>query len=247
MLVNIIGQVGFNRTGIAVLILYAFCILLALMLHEVAHGFAAYKLGDPTAKQEGRLTLNPLDHLDPVGTLMMVLFGFGWAKPVPINPRRLRKPKRDIALVALAGPLANLLIALVSGLLQVLLVALCPACYVLDSTQPLMMLLFVVQYTLGVLTSLNVGLALFNLIPLPPLDGSNILLAFLKPNAAAKYLQIRLYVQYIMLGIVALNVLASYSTVFAILDGLLWMPFTVLRNWILQGIYQLGLLIFGWI
>ncbi len=244
MILSVLNTYGFSRIGLALLLIHAFCVLLALICHEVAHGFVAYKLGDPTAKQEGRLTLNPAAHLDPIGFLMLLFVGFGWAKPVPVNPRRLKKPRRDMALVSFAGPAANLLLALLSGLLCSLMMHLgILPLYNPEAVSPLSVLC----YAMWIFMILNVGLALFNLIPLPPLDGSNILVSFLPPNKAAKYLQIRLYMRYILLGIVLLNVLASYSTLFAYLDYYLWLPFQTLRSWIAEGILALGNLLFGWI
>ena len=230
--------------NLALLVLYVICILLALICHEVAHGLVANWLGDPTAKQEGRLTLNPLAHVDPIGFLMMLFVGYGWAKPVPVNPRRLRKPRRDMAIVSFAGPLANLLLALFAGLGCCLFAAFGKfplEASVVEQITPAS----AVSYLLLVFMRLNIGLALFNLIPLPPLDGSNILVSFLRPNAAAKYLQSRLYTQYIFLGLIALNVLSGFSTVAAMINSLLWTPFYYLTYWIGKGILFFGCLIFG--
>lgn len=140
-------------------------ILVGLTFHEFAHGWVADRLGDSTARHQGRLTLNPLAHLDPVGFLMLILFRFGWAKPVPVNPYNLRgDPTRGMMLVSLAGPASNMLLALVLALLLGLGVAsLIPYGYYL--------FLYALQ--------INVILALFNLIPVPPLDGSKILAGLL--------------------------------------------------------------------
>ncbi len=245
MLLNLLHSSGSDLMfNIALLVLYVICILLALICHEVAHGLVANWLGDPTAKQEGRLTFNPLAHIDPVGFLMMLFVGYGWAKPVPVNPRRLRKPRRDMAIVSFAGPLANLLLALFAGLGCCALVAF--------GKFPMDMLAFeqvtpasAVSYLLLVFMRLNIGLAVFNLIPIPPMDGSNILVSFLRPNAAAKYLQLRLYTQYIFLGIIALNVLSDFSAVAATVNTILWTPFYYLTSWIGTGILSLGCWIFG--
>lgn len=148
----------------------------AITVHEYAHGFVAYKLGDPTAKRAGRLTLNPLSHLDPIGAICMVLVGFGWAKPVPINPFYFRNRKRDTALVSLAGPAANIVLAFLSTIIYVPLAVL----YIRTGYNPV--LGFVVG-TLQSLVSLNIGFAVFNMIPFPPLDGSKILGAILPNNA----------------------------------------------------------------
>ncbi|MCI8386073.1 MAG: site-2 protease family protein [Acutalibacter sp.] len=154
-----------------------FIILCILPLHEFAHGWVACKLGDPTAKLDGRLTLNPLASVDPVGTVWLFLFGFGWAKPVPVEPRYFKKPKRDMAIVALAGPVSNLLAALVGALISYTMVAFAPYNVVTD------FILSVFSYYVTV----NVTLAAFNLLPIPPLDGSRILGAFLSDRALAAY------------------------------------------------------------
>ena len=171
------------------------CILLALTVHEVAHGWMAMKLGDPTARNLGRLTLNPLKHLDPVGTLCMIFFHFGWARPVPINCRYFKKPRRDMALTALAGPVSNIGM----GFLGILLF-----CIFLTVFQAHPAAGFGYNIQLSVLTllqffySLNLSLAVFNLIPVPPLDGSRIFLTFLPPRY---YFGIMRYERYIQMGL----------------------------------------------
>ena len=155
----------------------------AITVHEFAHGFVAYKLGDPTAKNSGRLTLNPISHLDPIGALCMVLCGFGWAKPVPINPFYFRNRKRDTALVSLAGPAANILLAFLSTIIYV------PLVVVMLFYVPNNPVLSFVAGTLINLVYLNIGFAVFNLIPFPPLDGSKILGAFLPSDAYMTLLQ----------------------------------------------------------
>jgi Zn-dependent protease len=151
------------------LILMAPALLLAVTVHEFAHGWVADRLGDPTARALGRLTLNPLPHIDPFGALAFVLAGFGWAKPVPVNAANLRHPRRDMALVAAAGPLSNFALAFV-GLVALSLV-------VRAEPDP-----FLAVPLIGVLRyvyTFNLGLAIFNLIPLPPLDGGHFLPYFL--------------------------------------------------------------------
>lgn len=155
-----------------------FVILCILPLHEFAHGWVASKLGDPTAKLDGRLTLNPLASVDPVGTVWLFLFGFGWAKPVPVDARYFKKPKRDMAIVALAGPVSNLLAALVGAVILFALVAFVPY-----NNNAMNFILSVLSYYVTV----NVTLAAFNLLPIPPLDGSRILGAFLSDRALATY------------------------------------------------------------
>ena len=154
-------------------------ILLSLTVHEVAHGYAAYKLGDPTAKNMGRLSLNPLKHLDPLGALSMLLFRIGWAKPVPINTRYFKKPRRDMALSALAGPVSNLLMAFVAYVISSYIVRFGSYSGYFDvyaTGGKLTYIIFLFFYTFF---SLNISRAVFNLLPIPPLDGSRVLFVFL--------------------------------------------------------------------
>ena len=159
------------------IIMYTIAIVLVvafiLPFHELAHGYIAYKLGDNTAKYSGRLTLNPLAHIDPFGALALFLVGFGWAKPVPVNPVYFKNPKRDMALTALAGPVANLIAALLGGFLYQIFLR-------LGWFYVVMLMIFYIR--------VNVFLAVFNLIPIPPLDGSKILMRFL-PNSVLYNLQ----------------------------------------------------------
>lgn len=157
-------------------------LFLAITVHEFAHGYAAYKLGDPTAKYSGRLSLNPLKHLDPIGALCMLLFRFGWAKPVPINPMYFRNRKRDTAITALAGPAANIVLALIAVILLAPLVAVMLPNYNNFITDFLYNILI---ECIGV----NMSFAAFNLIPFPPLDGSKILGVFLSAENYNRLLQ----------------------------------------------------------
>lgn len=155
-------------------------VLLVIMLHELAHGVASYKLGDPTAKRMGRLTLNPLKHLDPVGAICMVLFHFGWAKPVPVDMRYFRNPKRDMAITALAGPLCNLICAFLAVPLYLLLERAYISAAIQTGGQGFAVgLIWTLFHFVYYFHTVSLGLCLFNLIPLPPLDGSRILFAFL--------------------------------------------------------------------
>lgn len=139
-------------------------ILIASTIHEYAHGLAAYKLGDPTAKAAGRLTLNPIKHIDPIGALSMILFHFGWSKPVPINEYNFERREIDTAITALAGPLSNCILAIFAGLINLIFKP------NLDSIFGLFLYTF---------TTINISLAIFNLIPIPPLDGHKIVRALL--------------------------------------------------------------------
>lgn len=182
-------------------------ILLALSLHETAHGLAAWGLGDPTARNLGRLTLNPAKHLNLIGTLCMVIAGFGWANPVPVNSRYFRRPRRDIALVSLAGPVSNLLLAFVF-LLLLRFVGFGWLWKMPVTTQfaANAAYFFVIFLYYGV--SMNVTLAVFNLLPIPPLDGSRILFALLPPRY---YFKIAPYERYIVLAVMLLLLLGPLS------------------------------------
>lgn len=151
--------------------------LLALSFHETAHGYVANKLGDPTARSLGRLTLNPIKHLDPIGFLCMVLFGMGWAKPVPVDTRYFKKPRRDMALTALAGPLSNILMAAIFALILRLSYTGLEFVHIGSSTVATFLSIWLSFLMLGI--RLNAMLAVFNMIPVSPLDGGRILNYFL--------------------------------------------------------------------
>ncbi|MCH5298595.1 MAG: site-2 protease family protein [Ruminococcus sp.] len=147
-------------------------IFLVMPFHEWAHAFTAYKLGDTSVKYRKRLTLNPLEHIDPVGALMIILLGFGWAKPVPINDRNFKNAKVGMGITALAGPVANLVAALLGGLIYNAILAFAPIGFYSGFGE-------YVLYFFFIYVQLNITLAVFNLIPIPPLDGSKILFMFL--------------------------------------------------------------------
>lgn len=154
------------------ILIRAVVVLLAISVHEMCHGYAAYLLGDKTAKAMGRLSLNPLRHLDPVGALCLLFFGFGWAKPVMVNPRYFKNPKRGMVLTSLAGPVSNFVLAFLALLIFKLLTL----------TRLLYSAHFAVELIVYFLSSviwLNIGLGVFNLLPIPPLDGSKIFLPLL--------------------------------------------------------------------
>ena len=209
---NFVSQIPFYLLRLPV-------VLFALSLHEASHGYVAYKLGDPTARSLGRLTLNPAKHLDPFGFVCMVLFRVGWAKPVPINTRYFKKPKRDMAICGAAGPLSNLALAIIS--LVVLRVALIPitniykgemVAFLSNPTQFTGTVAFtavaLVVYILYLSVVLNVSLAIFNLIPVPPFDGSRIFYAFLPTKwyfAVMKYERVIMIVMLILFMFGALS------------------------------------------
>lgn len=204
MLRNLIGGASFVDTLIAILINIPIA-LIALSVHEAAHGYVSNKLGDPTAKSLGRITINPIKHLDPIGFICMVLFGIGWANAVPINTRYFKKPRRDMALSAAAGPISNLLLAVMFALLL--------KAFLLVPYQILSNIGVFTQIILTFLMqaiSLNVSFAVFNLIPVPPFDGSRILYVFLPPKY---YFGIMKYERYICLGFMLLLFLGVFDPI----------------------------------
>jgi len=186
-------------------------ILLALTFHEYMHGWTAYKMGDPTAKMAGRLTMNPIAHLDPIGTLMLFLVHFGWARPVPVDPRYFRNPKRDMLIVAAAGPLANMLIALLSGLLARLFQGGYFSFLPLSVLQPL--------YVMVILSlQINLGLAIFNLLPIPPLDGSKILMGLVPPRYEAQFNWLERYGSFILMAVIIVGMVTNFSILGAFIN-----------------------------
>ncbi len=179
-----------NIPNLINIVLLIVSVLLSITIHEFSHGFMAYKQGDDTPKIYRRLTLNPLKHLDVFGTLCLILFKFGWAKPVPVNTYNFTDRKKGIILVSLAGPVSNLIVAFLSRVLFFLITAF----YYGHNTAINYFLIF-----LGYITIINLGLCVFNLIPVPPLDGSKVLGAFLKGGTAYKYASLEKYTPVILL------------------------------------------------
>lgn len=190
-------------------------------IHEFAHAFAAYKCGDDTAKMQGRLTINPFAHLDFIGTLMIFFFGIGYAKPVPVNPARLKHPRRDMALVSLAGPTSNLLMALVAVWLRYILLAIGQGNIIFNS----------LAYFFYLAAEINIMLCVFNFLPIPPLDGSKIFSAILPDKI---YFKIMSYDRYIMIGVMIL-----------LFTGLLTRPISWLADLLMRLISIIPALIFG--
>lgn len=178
-------------------------LLFAITIHEYAHGRAALWLGDPTAKLSGRLSLNPLHHIDPFGAICLFLFNFGWAKPVPVNPRYFKNMRRDIIIMSLSGPLANISAAFLAGML----------------IRYLLLPWEVYQITLIYLLFMNIGLGLFNLLPIPPLDGSHVLENALSLDAAQKYREFGRYGPILILAIVMLDNFAHTGIINRVLIG----------------------------
>ncbi len=188
--------------------------LLCITFHETCHGLCAYWLGDNTAKRMGRLSLNPLKHVDLSGLLMMALFRFGWAKPVPIDMRNFKKPKAGMALTALAGPVSNVLLAFVAAILYLLSMRLYARGH--------RFAFYVIGLFFGYVEVLSAGLAVFNIFPIPPLDGSKVLFAIL-PNAAFyKLMRYEKYGMFVLMALLFLGVLDAPLTFLrgALIDGL---------------------------
>lgn len=206
------------------LLLIAPPILLALTFHEYAHAYAANKFGDDTAKQSGRLTLNPLRHLDPLGTIMIFLVHFGWAKPVPVNPFRLKNPKKDMLWISAAGPLANILIAFISGILLRVISAVAG-----PPDQHSIMALFVFMVVMSL--QINLALAIFNILPIAPLDGSKILSGLLPAGYEKAIYFLERYGPFILIGLI----IFGRATGVSILGGMIW-PFVEFFSKIFAGI-----------
>lgn len=180
--------------------------LLAITCHEVSHGFVAWRFGDPTARMMGRLTLNPLKHLDIIGTLMIFFIGIGWAKPVPVVYENLHNPKRDMIWVAAAGPITNFLLATVSAFL---LRGLASFAEPGDSATPLALFLEPLVLMLAFSVYINLLLAIFNLIPVPPLDGGRVMVGLLPHRQAAAWARIEPY------GMIIIIVLVFFTNIFS--------------------------------
>lgn len=208
---------------------FIIAILIALTVHEWAHALVANWLGDPTAKEEGRLTLNPVAHLDPVGTLLFFIIHFGWGKPVPVNPRYFRHPRRDNALVALAGPLSNLIVAVVAF---VLLTVIAPQMMHVASAEDLLfthgtgtrLIAFGAQILANTLF-INLGLMAFNLLPIAPLDGSKIIEPFIPERYHLEYGWFLQNGPFILIAILlverGLNIPILLTWISVIIDGVL--------------------------
>ncbi len=219
---------GLTKDDLIMVLLTFPVVLISLVIHELAHGLMAKKLGDPTAKYMGRLTLNPLSHLDPIGTVSMLLFGIGWAKPVPIDPRYFKNPKKGMALVGLAGPVSNLIIAFTASLLRRVTVAIyvyaLPASAITETSLTVGSIIVNFFYIFEIL---NISLAVFNLIPVPPFDGSRVFY-FLLPDKY--YFGVMRYERQIMM-----------ITMVLLFTGILDYPLDMIRG----GIMNLFDFIFG--
>ena len=189
------------RLSPEVLVLLIPVLLFALVFHEFSHGWVANRLGDPTAKNQGRLTLNPMAHLDPIGSMMILFVGFGWAKPVPVDSRYLANPRKDMMKIAFAGPASNLLLAFIGGILI----------RITGYAGPLssMLILF---------TQINISLAVFNMIPIPPLDGSQIFSGIMIRKNPQLVMQLQMYGPQILLGLILFSMFTGISIIWAFMS-----------------------------
>lgn len=223
-----LSQLLSGRMDFASVIIYILSslavIFLTLPIHEFAHGFAATKLGDPTPRFQGRLTLNPFAHIDYFGALCILLFGFGWAKPVGVNAYNFKSPKRDMAITAFAGPLSNLAVALISLFLFNLI-----GLFI----NTVGILFYIARFFLYI-AFINVSLAVFNLIPVPPLDGSRVLFAVLPDKYYFKIMKYERYIYFGMILLIVTGVLdaplsAASDAVFGFIGFIANLPFLFLR------------------
>lgn len=214
---------NFDLYALLQLVIRTAAVVLCITVHELSHGYAAYALGDRTAKQAGRLSLNPIRHIDPVGFLMLLVARVGWAKPVPVDMRHFERPKRDMALTALAGPVSNFLLALAALGCGSLLLKRMPQTDSCALTYAIFFLCYIAV--------LSVGLGLFNLIPIPPLDGSRLMSCVLPDRL---YYALMRYERWLMLAVIAL-------ACFGFLSG----PLDICMGWALKGLCAVARFPFG--
>ena len=207
------------RLPMEVLIILLPILILSLCFHEFSHGYIAYKLGDHTAARNGRLTLNPLAHLDPIGSLMILFVGFGWAKPVPVNPVNFSNPRLDMMKVAFAGPASNLILAFTGGLIMRLV-------NIVGLLQSEMFI-----QTLYFFIFINISLAVFNMIPVAPLDGSQIFGNMISKNNPELAWKLQIYGPKILMGIILIGMFTPFSVL-----GFLMMPFVKMFMYLFTGI-----------
>ena len=216
-----------GASGIEIAILFLarlFVVFCTLPVHEYAHAFVADKLGDKTARLSGRLTLNPMAHIDILGAIMILFVGFGYAKPVPVNPRNFKNPKKGMAFTALAGPFSNILMAVVFMLLSNVLSLFGSSLFVQA---------FFVFFSFA--ASINIGLAVFNLIPIPPLDGSRVLELLIPDKYYYKFAQYERYIVIVIFGLIVFGVLDAplaflQNHLYSALNYIVSLPFRAFKG-----------------
>ena len=204
---------------IQVLIILIPILIFSLCFHEFSHGYIAYRLGDHTAARSGRLTLNPLAHLDPIGSLMILFVGFGWAKPVPVNPINFSNPRVDMMKVAFAGPASNLILAFIAGL------------GIRLANYSELMSNEILYQTLYVFSFINIALAVFNMLPIAPLDGSQIFGNMISKNNPELAWKLHMYGPKILMGLILIGIVTPFS-----LLGTIMMPFIKFFLFLFAGI-----------
>ena len=207
------------RLPLEVLIILLPILVFSLCFHEFSHGYIAYRLGDHTAARSGRLTLNPLAHLDPIGSLMILFVGFGWAKPVPVNPINFSNPRVDMMKVAFAGPASNLILAFISGLM------------IRFANYSDLMSNGILYQTLYIFSFINIALAVFNMLPVAPLDGSQIFGNMISKNNPKLAWKLQMYGPKILMGLILIGILTPFS-----LLGTIMMPFIKFFLFLFAGI-----------
>lgn len=205
------------------------CFLFAISIHESAHAYAAYKLGDPTALSLGRISLDPRKHIDPIGLVLWLIVGFGWARPVPVQSRYFKKPKRDLNIVSFAGPLSNFIIAMVLILLWYIFllfdIQIFAPISAVTATNFIDIIIQLFKYALWYSMIINITLGVFNLLPIPPLDGSKLLLSVLPNHIAYTVYKYERYIQIILYAVILtggtrgiVSTLSSW-----LLEGMVWL------------------------
>ena len=224
MVISTIGRYLNNQSALMSLILTVPAVLIAITFHEAAHAFVADKLGDDTPRREGRLSLNPLAHLDPIGCVLLLFAGFGWGKPVNVNPRnyttKMDMEKAD-ALVSLAGPCMNFIIAIILTLVYCAIYKFAGIAFLSSQIGVIIMLL------INVTISINIGLGVFNLIPLPPLDGSKVIIPLLSYNARRWFAE-KEYIFYIVFLVIWITGLAG-TIISPVINGIVSILFNIGR------------------
>ena len=207
------------RLQLEVLIILLPILIFSLCFHEFAHGYVAYHLGDHTAYRNGRLTLNPLAHLDPIGALVLYFAGFGWAKPVPVNGNNLVNPRTDMMKIAFAGPASNILLAVIGGIVLRILIG---SSIFYES----------VYVTLIYFTQINIALAVFNMLPIPPLDGSQIFNGYMVIRNPGLVMKLQTYGPQILFGIILIGYVTKFSVIWMIMG-----PIVKMFMYLFSGVY----------